>query len=799
MGGARKVATFAAVLGLAFALASAPAVVAYAVGIVDLATHGFNGKLVSETVYGAIGDGYFLIDRYYERSTVSDDVYMQCFDVVDKDGNVTISTYAGSGEDESEIQLEDWSAQSDTMLYSTGKNENSRDGLIRMSGEKVKYSDGTHVLYNTARRNQDSDWYFGALASKSGLRIDAYNSGGNVEWSYTDPAVTASGAYLETYGGYLKVWPYDSGGNSTYPQRIYKVVSGGCELMADVVCICSDSDESLPESSRTEVYVRVSNDGTITLDNTTEEKVVAGIKFLGPNGELPTELFANINGNIVKIEGEYETGEVDEDDGPITEDIGPVFVNVKTGAQIEIPETHSYSATTDFDLYYSAVVGGCVFASYVWEPEDGNSVNYAELRDENGTVIKKWENGSPSGYSWYDRVFCDGSSGPLYTSSSTSNDEVEKVTLYGGQNFNYTYSFEAADYGYFHVYVRGDVYVVSYAPKEGEWKTIYLDSSLKEIAKPADLDIDTDFRFTAPDGRDVYVSHKYTEDGDVYYFADQDGKTVKIGNYTSALSSVGDYWCAGTHYTRDLGTIYYVTDGKGNYGAVKADGTVYVPIVFSEYYDRQLSGSDIIAVKYHGKWCTYDLSQSDGGYSDSGGVPNVPLTELKAGWFKLSGTSFVFNGKAIKPAVTNTAGLSEGKDYSVKYASGCKKAGKYKVTITGKDGYTGTVTKAFIIKPAKVTNVKAKALARNRAKVTWSNVKGKAASVTGYTVRLYVGKKVVKKYNVKGAAKKSATITAPKKYLNKRCKVTVAAYKTIDGKKVYGAEGVAKAKVRIKK
>ena len=69
----------------------------------------------------------------------------------------------------------------------------------------------------------------------------------------------------------------------------------------------------------------------------------------------------------------------------------------------------------------------------------------------------------------------------------------------------------------------------------------------------------------------------------------------------------------------------------------------------------------------------------------------------------LSQTEFTYNSAVQKPAVTvkNAAGkvLNEKYSYTSAYSSGCMTPGTYKVTVTGKGSFTGTVTKTFTIAP----------------------------------------------------------------------------------------------------
>ncbi|MBR5452299.1 MAG: hypothetical protein IKV36_04830, partial [Clostridia bacterium] len=78
--------------------------------------------------------------------------------------------------------------------------------------------------------------------------------------------------------------------------------------------------------------------------------------------------------------------------------------------------------------------------------------------------------------------------------------------------------------------------------------------------------------------------------------------------------------------------------------------------------------------------------------------------------FKLSATSYTYNGKVRTPSVVvkdskgNT--LKKGTDYTVTYASGRKNVGTYKVTIKMKGNYSGTKTLTFKINPIKSTTCK---------------------------------------------------------------------------------------------
>lgn len=70
--------------------------------------------------------------------------------------------------------------------------------------------------------------------------------------------------------------------------------------------------------------------------------------------------------------------------------------------------------------------------------------------------------------------------------------------------------------------------------------------------------------------------------------------------------------------------------------------------------------------------------------------------------FTLSPSEFTYNGSEQKPAVLAAEGrkMVEGTDYTVKYPDKSTDAGSYKVTVNGKDNYTGSVDYSYTIKKA---------------------------------------------------------------------------------------------------
>ena len=156
-----------------------------------------------------------------------------------------------------------------------------------------------------------------------------------------------------------------------------------------------------------------------------------------------------------------------------------------------------------------------------------------------------------------------------------------------------------------------------------------------------------------------------------------------------------------------------------------------------------------------------------------------------------------YTGKALKPAPTVTLDgktLKKGTDYTVSYKNN-KNCGKATVTVIGKGSYTGSKSKAFIIKPAKVTSKKLTSPKSKQVKLTWAKAKG---GVTGYQIKLGLNKKMTsgkKTVWVKKAAAAAKTIKGLK--AKKTYYAKVRAYKQVGAKKYYGAWSTVK-KVRVK-
>ncbi|MCB6994546.1 hypothetical protein LI177_13750 [bacterium 210820-DFI.6.37] len=183
-------------------------------------------------------------------------------------------------------------------------------------------------------------------------------------------------------------------------------------------------------------------------------------------------------------------------------------------------------------------------------------------------------------------------------------------------------------------------------------------------------------------------------------------------------------------------------------------------------------------------------------------LEQAPATSVKVesiGNAKVSAiANKAYTGKAIKPSVTvKLAGktLKKGTDYTVTYKNNTN-PGKATISIKGKGNYAGTKAVTFKITPKKATVSKLTSTKKATLKVTWK----KDTKATGYQVVIAKNKKFT-------SGKKSAIITKNKTTSKTFTKLTkgkkyyakVRAYKTISGKKVYGAYSAVKSKTVKKK
>ncbi len=161
------------------------------------------------------------------------------------------------------------------------------------------------------------------------------------------------------------------------------------------------------------------------------------------------------------------------------------------------------------------------------------------------------------------------------------------------------------------------------------------------------------------------------------------------------------------------------------------------------------------------------------------------IKPAKLSSFKLSDTSYTYNGKTKTPSVTvknaNGTKMTKNKHYTVTYSSGRKNVGTYEVTIKGKGNYTGTKTLTFKINPAKT---KVSKLTTGKKKITVAITK-KSTQVTGYQIQYSTSKKFTNAKTKTISSYKTTKYTLKSLSARKTYYVRVRTYKTVGKTKYY--------------
>ena len=155
----------------------------------------------------------------------------------------------------------------------------------------------------------------------------------------------------------------------------------------------------------------------------------------------------------------------------------------------------------------------------------------------------------------------------------------------------------------------------------------------------------------------------------------------------------------------------------------------------------------------------------------------------------LSATTYTYNGKAKKPAVTVTdanGNTLSHSSYSVSYDSDSKSAGRHTVKITLKGNYSGTMKRSYTINPRATSVTK---LSKKSKGFTVKVKKLSAATATGYQVQYSLNS------DFKGAKTKTisgTSLTVKRLKGNKKYYVRVRTYKKSGSKKYYSSWSGAK-------
>ncbi|MBQ6845322.1 MAG: leucine-rich repeat protein [Agathobacter sp.] len=214
------------------------------------------------------------------------------------------------------------------------------------------------------------------------------------------------------------------------------------------------------------------------------------------------------------------------------------------------------------------------------------------------------------------------------------------------------------------------------------------------------------------------------------------------------------------------------------------NGKAIVPTVMVTFNGTRLTEGKDYTVNFANNISAGTATATVTGIGDYTGTVTRTFTINKAHLdtktITLSKTSYTYNGKTKKPAVTvkvNGTKLKSGTDYTVTYKNN-KNIGKATVTIKGKGNYTGTVTKQFTIKVKKGTKI---AVSKNQYEVTGDSAV-KFIGTTSTSKTLNIPKTV--KYGGK-TFKVTAVASKALKSNKKVTKVTVGSYVTTIGSSAF--------------
>lgn len=153
----------------------------------------------------------------------------------------------------------------------------------------------------------------------------------------------------------------------------------------------------------------------------------------------------------------------------------------------------------------------------------------------------------------------------------------------------------------------------------------------------------------------------------------------------------------------------------------------------------------------------------------------------------LSNSSYIYNGKAISPAVTLTnsdgAKLVKNTDYTVSYSNN-KDTGKAYVSLKGAGGYGGTSKRGYVINPQKMSALTVAGANRTSTSLIleW---KKPAGNITGYQLQRYTNGQWITLKTITSASTLKYKITG----LSPSCtyQFRVRAYKNVSKRTLYGS------------
>lgn len=224
------------------------------------------------------------------------------------------------------------------------------------------------------------------------------------------------------------------------------------------------------------------------------------------------------------------------------------------------------------------------------------------------------------------------------------------------------------------------------------------------------------FIVTYKNGKIVPFDQMTTQKGANFFHATDDMKaitikTLKVDKYGFVAESLKGVSTPTSWHSASISSCS-VSIPKTSYIYT---GSAIKPAVTVKYNGKTLkSGTDYtVSYKNNTKVGTAAITVTGkGNYSGTKtrtfSIVNKAVSTVKVQYT----TGYAYTGKAIKPNVTVKGNdgktLKNGTDYTVSYSNNTNIGSSAKITVKGKNGYTGSKTITFTIKPKMPSNYKAK-------------------------------------------------------------------------------------------
>lgn len=244
---------------------------------------------------------------------------------------------------------------------------------------------------------------------------------------------------------------------------------------------------------------------------------------------------------------------------------------------------------------------------------------------------------------------------------------------------------------------------------------------------------------------------------------------------------------ASTPGDADFITAAELEAGDAYYFVIETDGTPYSATVTVRQHTHLYTSSENYPAVYDANDA---LNNSDGGSYTLCAYCSSYVTNAVYYYpasISLKKTKFTYDGKKKTTTVTvkdRMGNVIPASNYKVTYKNNTK-PGRATVTVTFNNAtYTGSMTATFTIIPKKPTISSIKSPKKKQLKVSWKKDK----TVSGYQLQYSTSKRFTsKKTKTVTVSKKKTSKTISKLKSNKKYYVRIRSYKTINGKKTYGA------------